>query len=588
MSDFVDFSASDSAFTRLQQHRLYQLPLEEFCEIVENGTADLSEFIQLCMDALVEGEVLWGTVEPLIDAILFGKYEKNEFVKYLYSLSGASRCVVKWNGKHTAYRCKECGVTPSSCICVECFNASEHQGHTFSLYTSTLGGCCDCGDENAWKKEGNCSNHSSEIKNPLENLPEILIRRISLLFSYLVQLLPVCIDAVCTHVFISTCDYLNNVGGYHDSLRRLIWMAFLGNCRNNAEKDIKILELMFSYELDYKINEQEAISTLYMQLLFDSSVKPVFTRYLMKHYRKLVLAIPSKPEISKSLDKLTVQLFTHGEMVQEMVMKEGLLDEVLGTLLEFLSLTCTVQGNVSSKHSIIEKHQYWSVTHDLRFMMSHPEVAKIVLSQKDNIKIFLRLLSLLQSTDSMVAIPPNQNHILFEYDGYSRPFFLVENIQSNVELVIKQWKSSEVLYDFKSMEMIMIETMDFLFNQMNSENVWHHVSVDAPILISNVAVSLHCPLHRLFTFQLYQWILSGPNSFAALGNYLEKLDSRFENKKVLLGLLEGPLRCIVQLAEFRAGMWVRNGLDAAGPCSMYSLYYWQDLYLESDIMLIQV
>ena len=56
-------------------------------------------------------------------------------------LSSHSRCVQKWSGKHSAFRCKECGITPSSCICVACFNASDHTGHTFTLYQSTLG--CD-------------------------------------------------------------------------------------------------------------------------------------------------------------------------------------------------------------------------------------------------------------------------------------------------------------------------------------------------------------------------------------------------------------------------------------------------------------
>ena len=59
-------------------------------------------------------------------AILSGGHSYNEWKKQINSLPGSlSRCAQKWNSKHTAFRCKECGITGSSCICVACFNESE-------------------------------------------------------------------------------------------------------------------------------------------------------------------------------------------------------------------------------------------------------------------------------------------------------------------------------------------------------------------------------------------------------------------------------------------------------------------------------
>lgn len=57
----------------------------------------------------------------------------------------SSRCAEVWNGHHVAYRCLTCGISPSSCICVACFNAGEHEGHDYFIYRSDYGGCCDCG-----------------------------------------------------------------------------------------------------------------------------------------------------------------------------------------------------------------------------------------------------------------------------------------------------------------------------------------------------------------------------------------------------------------------------------------------------------
>ena len=45
-----------------------------------------------------------------------------------------------------------------SAICVECFRAGDHTGHDYSV-THVGGGCCDCGDPQAWKPKGFCRNH---------------------------------------------------------------------------------------------------------------------------------------------------------------------------------------------------------------------------------------------------------------------------------------------------------------------------------------------------------------------------------------------------------------------------------------------
>lgn len=76
------------------------------------------------------------------------------------SLNSHSRCATKWHAKHVAYRCQTCAITIQSCICVDCFNHSNHEGHDYTLYSSELGGCCDCGDSKAFQTQGFCSRHN--------------------------------------------------------------------------------------------------------------------------------------------------------------------------------------------------------------------------------------------------------------------------------------------------------------------------------------------------------------------------------------------------------------------------------------------
>ena len=91
----------------------------------------------------------------------------------LSAQSTAARCSTVWTGEHMAYRCKDCGLSDSSCMCVDCFDPALHEGHNYRLYRSQSGGCCDCGDRMAWRETGFCCKHTgneSGAETPLNAL----------------------------------------------------------------------------------------------------------------------------------------------------------------------------------------------------------------------------------------------------------------------------------------------------------------------------------------------------------------------------------------------------------------------------------
>ncbi|XP_017779265.1 PREDICTED: E3 ubiquitin-protein ligase UBR2 isoform X2 [Nicrophorus vespilloides] len=57
------------------------------------------------------------------------------------------------------YSCRECGMDNTCVLCVSCFKQSQHRFHKYKMGTSTGGGCCDCGDKEAWKKAPFCDIH---------------------------------------------------------------------------------------------------------------------------------------------------------------------------------------------------------------------------------------------------------------------------------------------------------------------------------------------------------------------------------------------------------------------------------------------
>lgn len=70
-------------------------------------------------------------------------------------------CNKTWKRGSIAYRCLVCEIDPTSAICPDCFRAGSHANHEYRIVQSA--GCCDCGDETAWRRTGFCPAHGCAI-----------------------------------------------------------------------------------------------------------------------------------------------------------------------------------------------------------------------------------------------------------------------------------------------------------------------------------------------------------------------------------------------------------------------------------------
>jgi len=58
-------------------------------------------------------------------------------------------------------------------LCQDCFNASpSHVGHDVYFYRTRPGGCCDCGDAEAWSSECSCLLHSGRAGQSVQATEE--------------------------------------------------------------------------------------------------------------------------------------------------------------------------------------------------------------------------------------------------------------------------------------------------------------------------------------------------------------------------------------------------------------------------------
>ena len=80
-----------------------------------------------------------------------------------------------------AWNCRTCQKDNTCVLCDACFRRSNHRGHEVFFHRAAPGGCCDCGDPEAWVAEGCCERHRPREStkgddDPLATLPAALRR----------------------------------------------------------------------------------------------------------------------------------------------------------------------------------------------------------------------------------------------------------------------------------------------------------------------------------------------------------------------------------------------------------------------------
>ncbi|GAB1525865.1 E3 ubiquitin-protein ligase ubr1 [Rhizoctonia solani] len=102
--------------------------------------------------------VTWGA--PLAPDVLLGDAQR-ENIPGVDDLPIPGRgCGHIFKRGESCFRCRDCGLDDSTVMCARCFHATDHTSHNISFsVTQHPGGCCDCGDPEAWSVPLNCPRH---------------------------------------------------------------------------------------------------------------------------------------------------------------------------------------------------------------------------------------------------------------------------------------------------------------------------------------------------------------------------------------------------------------------------------------------
>jgi hypothetical protein len=121
-------------------------------------------------------------IEASLASLLFNTLDPERITHWLWSVlcandeklqeraagSASLACGEQFRDGDVAYSCEDCQIDNLCVQCVTCFEQANHKGHHFQLIQVGAGGCCDCGDPEAWKPSGNCPRHSPDAHSQAE------------------------------------------------------------------------------------------------------------------------------------------------------------------------------------------------------------------------------------------------------------------------------------------------------------------------------------------------------------------------------------------------------------------------------------
>lgn len=288
-------------------------------------------------------------------------------------------CGKVWKEDTLAYKCKTCERDPTCVICVECFREGDHTGHDFSVLR-TSGGCCDCGDPQAWRPGGFCRHHpgtSSEHVDPSASIDPVLRRNImGALQAVAERLLYFCLsgyqDAHRLHYDVPLArellEWLLQIAECGDGFRRLIskcltdpseWPPTALVVRQERVDMSKVswLRVILSLEGVSRMSViiQDTLHRLYFQLITSLSFKRAFLELLMLNYESFLHAkilrkarTPRQNEYGLGehngadvAEVFAVQLFTVPALVPVMIQEGGLLDILLDIIVNLFETFAT-------------------------------------------------------------------------------------------------------------------------------------------------------------------------------------------------------------------------------------------------------
>ncbi|KAJ6331665.1 hypothetical protein OIU76_010117 [Salix suchowensis] len=363
--------------------------------------------------------------------------------------AGRGVCGAVWGNNDIAYRCRTCEHDPTCAICVPCFQNGNHKDHDYSImYTG--GGCCDCGDVTAWKREGFCSKHKGVEQ--IKPLPEEFARSVG---PVLDALLGCWKNKLLSAETISqknpnTADRASMCKKIANQLTFAVVEMLLEFCKCSesllsfvSRRVVSLgglLEILVRSERLLSEGVVKKLHELLLKLLGDPIFKHEFAKEFLRYY-PFVVREAMKETVNDMHNKhsllsiFSVQIFTVPTLTPRLVKEMNLLGLLLGCLKDIF-IQCTGEDGhlqLTKWENLYETGL--RVVEDVRFVLSHGAVSKnVTREQRAVLRTWMELLSFLQGMGPLKR--ETGLHVEEESENINLPFVLCHSIASIHSLLV--------------------------------------------------------------------------------------------------------------------------------------------------------
>lgn len=269
-------------------------------------------------------------------------------------------CGAVWGQNDIAYRCKTCEHDPTCAICVPCFQNGNHKDHDYSvIYTS--GGCCDCGDVTAWKKEGFCSKHKGAEQ--IQPLPAEFADSVGPVLETLFNLWrkKLLLAETTSQEITRTSDRVTECKKSAIELTFVIVEMLLEFCKQSESllsfiskrvfSSSGLLEILVRGEVFLYEGVVKKLHELLLKLLGEPTFKYEFSKVFLSYYPTVVSEIVKEcndgsMKKHQLLSIFSVQIFTVPTLTPRLVKEMNLLSMLLGCLGDIFFSCATEDGRL--------------------------------------------------------------------------------------------------------------------------------------------------------------------------------------------------------------------------------------------------
>eukprot|EP01091_Cochliopodium_minus_P012394 TRINITY_DN3740_c0_g1_i1.p1 TRINITY_DN3740_c0_g1~~TRINITY_DN3740_c0_g1_i1.p1 ORF type:complete len:1448 (-),score=432.40 TRINITY_DN3740_c0_g1_i1:485-4828(-) len=558
--------------------------------------------------------------------LIFLMLEQNpgNFMKLLKEKGvGSSVCGRQWKGNQhdICYHCKDCESDPSCAICEDCFEPEKHEGHDYRIVKAG-GGCCDCGDDQAWNPEGFCKKHSGNIgelnlesilpKNVIESSQKVINR----LLFWMVRNIKLSILDVKEFV-----QYNSKLSGmikfietfcksFGDPFKRLLALQlreeFISQTELNKiikedqSESMKLSPFEYLFITDNKIHSviQKSFHNLYFILLGDTEFKKNFAFLFSKYYSILYEESKEKEKWPQSLLHFAVQIFTVLNLAPQLCTTYHAFTNVINTI-EKVFKHCQVESKDNKdKRPILDtslpvyttSHIYSTIT-DFGYLVLQQPVSSVLLQQKSDLKLYLSVVEMFQG--SLLLKRKQGEHVLFDSTSqYNDTFGLeIDFIGKYSSNIFKSLIPENNLVDenFKSKLFYVSSKIISAFKRYSSKISWEwsKKTKEKPKMLIYVPeknfVTPFFPLQKLLSIFISNSLSRHSDSDISLNDFFKDVEI-----ETIHEMFQELVNFYVFKYQAEAKLWVRNGQIAEIMASAYQLK-WNHFYsIDSDIFFYQM